>query len=262
MNNAERESARAYRLDETLPLHREMRDALEETLDRATRKNGVPLFLMGGVSASLLARDAWPTENRPLSRDLDFLVPGDDASRAALAAEYGGAFKLNTGKAVFKSDKLQSHSAGNGVELDFIASSNIVHDDAEMSVTVSPLTLKHAGKEEFLGVEVATLAPELVALQKLFAGRGLDLGKYDLLDSEAILRSGRVDPALLREFFFDLAAADKRPAVAKRLLAALDRMPADLDLRAVREAIQDAPAAGEIEAARQGVRGAIDVVNP
>lgn len=257
--NILRPDERSYRLDTELPLHVEMRDALAETLDRATTKNGVPLYLMGGVSASLLARDAWPTEQRPLSRDLDFLVPGDDASRAALAAEYGGAFKLNAGKAVFKSDKLMARSAGNGVELDFIASSNIVHDDSDMSVTVSPLVRQHAQKEAFLGVEVDTLPAELVALQKLFAGRGLDLGKYDLLDAESILRSGRVDPAVFRAFFLELSTPGNRDALSKRLAAALDRLATDVDTRAVRQAVLDAPSTAEIATVTDGVRARLDL---
>lgn len=252
-------SHRCYRLDTSLPLHVEMRDSLEETIDRATNKHNVPLFLTGGVSASLLARDAWPTEQRPLSRDLDFLVPSDPAVRAALEQEYGGSFKLNTGKAIFKSDKLQSH-ARNGVELDFIASSNIVHDDASIAVTVSPLAQNHAQREEFLGTEVSTLPSELVVIQKIFAGRGLDLGKFDLLDAESIIRSGRVDPALLRAFVLELThEGTHRTAVVARLNGGFRRLSADVDTKTLIEALNDKPSMTEIT---DSIREDISTIDP
>ncbi len=231
---------RQYRLAET-PLHLEMRDALAETIDRATKKRGVPLYLMGGVSASLMAREAWPTEQRPLSRDLDFLIPNTPDVIAALEAEYGGQFKENKGKAVFKSYKLQSHSAGNGVELDFIASSNIVHPDAAVAFTATPLVLEHAGTEEFLGQEVRTLPPELVALQKLFAGRGLDLGKYDLVDAQALIESGRVDPQLFQRFLMDITGKlPEFPNVVTRLRGALARLTPSERVVALTTALSEA----------------------
>lgn len=245
---------RLYRLDESLPLHIEIRDAMQETIERATVQRGVQLLLTGGISASLLSRDAWPAEQRPLSRDLDFLVSGEASVRTELEEEYEGSFVLNTGKAIFKSNKLQSHSA-NGVELDFIASSNIVHDDTTISVGVSSLALRHAQREEFLGVEVSTLPSELVVIQKLFAGRGIDLGKYDLLDAESIIRSGRVDPALLRAFVLDLSNDDSHhQAIVARLSGALSRLSPDVETRILVQALHDKPSSMEIDGGQNAVR--------
>jgi len=246
---------RIYRLEES-PLHLEIKDSMVETLGRASQRN-VPLFLTGGISASLLSHEQWPTEVRPLSKDLDFLVAGDDATRAALEAEFDSKFKLNTGKAIFKSDKLQSH-ATNGVELDFIASSNIVHEDASLAVTLSPLALAHAQKEAFLGVEVSTLPAELIAIQKLFAGRGADLGKFDLLDAESMIRSGCISPDMFRLFLHDLTTeGTHRLAVAARLTKSIGRLSSNLDTKTLLEAINDSGSSANVTTTSESVRNEI-----
>ncbi len=224
-----------YCLSET-PLHLELADALSETIER-TQRIGVPLFLTGGVAASLISRDQWSEESRPLSRDLDFLIPNDPAIRACLEEEYGGAFKIHSGKAVFKSDKLQSIASLNGVELDFIACSNIVHPDATLSVTVTQTAVEHAGQENLFGVDVMTLPPALVAIQKLFAGRGADIGKFDLLDARSIIESGRVEPELLGLLIEELTTEATRMSVYARLESALAKLPPSSHLSPVYQVV-------------------------
>lgn len=217
------EYASSCHLSET-PLHLELADALSECIER-TQRIGVPLYLTGGVSAALMSHETWNEEVRPLSRDLDFLVPYTPEARSALEREYGKQFTLNRSKAVFKSDKLQAVASINGVELDFIASSNIVHEDASLSVTVTPFIAEHAQRENLFGVDVMTLHPALVAIQKLFAGRGKDLGKYDLHDASVLIESGRVDPQLFAAFTYHLTfESPGAPAVRTRLLSALSRL--------------------------------------
>lgn len=230
--------SRHYCLD-AIPLHLELRDALRDTHDRLAGR-GVELYLMGGVAASLLAHDAWPARERPLSRDLDFLVPGDDATRGIIEEEYGGAFRVHAGKAVFKSYKLQT-SAPNGVELDFIASSNIVHDDGGLSSTVTPTVCRLAQREELLGVPVLTLPPALVALQKLYAGRGRDLGKYDLCDAQALLRSGCVDPDLFALFLREAFPAGLQSLAAARMRSALLQLQPSPEVQALLPLLGTAP---------------------
>lgn len=251
------EQQRLYRINES-PLHCEIRDAMREVTERAARRN-VPLFLTGGISAALLSRDSWPGEERPLSRDLDFLVPGDKESRAALEQEFGGSFIVNKKKAIFQSDKLMAH-ASNGVQLDFIACSNIVHPDAELSVRLDALPSVRGETEDFLGAEVSTLPPEVVIIQKLFAGRGIDLGKFDLKDAESIIRSGRVDVRNFAIFVSNLTQEGvHRNAVNARLRAALLALDPSTDIQPLLKTLENKDVDGIVQQTRDVILTPFDL---
>lgn len=169
-----------------------LRDALAETLSKA-RDEGIELYLTGGTAAAI-----YGGESRALSLDLDFFVKEQDRER--LESLFNGRFQVFLGKKLFKSDKLVGVSE-NGVDLDFIVAQNIVPDE---SLPDQRITLHLSGDiaaacqiREFLGVEVKVLPPELILLAKLFAGRGEDLGKYDLVDSSAMLENCEIDTSFL-----------------------------------------------------------------
>lgn len=247
-----------YRIEDS-PLHRDIEDALKETLAKAD-DHGIPLYLMGGISASLLAREAWPGATRPLSRDLDFLVPDSPDVIATLEKTYGGRFIRNTKKAVFQSYKLQSKAA-NGVELDFIAESNVVHPDTCFSMHLGELAKTHASTERFLGTEVRTLPPEMVVLQKLAAGRGTDLGKFDLTDAEAILASGRVNTDLASQIVQEYVLSAEWPGLQSRLLSSLNRLAPTPGVRGLQEAITALPIAQCRRTAAHDLRQALRIMS-
>lgn len=237
------------------PLHLEIRDALQETVDRAAQA-GVDLYLAGGISACILSGDAWPDAERPLSRDLDFLISHDDETLRRISETFGGSFVLNEGKPVFKSLKLMTH-ASNGVELDFIARSRVVHPDAQLEVGITPVVTSSSMSGEFLGALVKTLPPALVCLQKLFAGRGLDLGKYDLLDARSIICAELFSPNDFLNVLREMVPADSRKAVCLKLRNALGRMETDDRISALSEALSDAVSAEGISTISAPVQDAL-----
>ncbi|HVW66306.1 MAG TPA: hypothetical protein VHA78_01085 [Candidatus Peribacteraceae bacterium] len=237
---ARRQLPETFSIPDT-PLHRELRDALGDSL-RTCEELGVrqPL-LMGGVGAAVLVGKDWP-EDRPLSRDLDYLVPHDPVMQQSLERHFGGEFKANTAKPVFKSHKLQGIGT-HGIDLDFISQSNIIFDDASLSLEHSPLVTNHAVRASLLGVQVDVLPPELIVLQKLFAGRGRDLGKFDLTDATCLLQAGIIDPDLFDRYLATFGSptgqkADVPQAMRDRLDVSLSQLPQIPIVERLRDAVR------------------------
>jgi len=105
-------------------------------------------------------------------------------------------------KKTFKSLKAVG-TAENGCDLDFIIDQKVMpnEDDQEMSMTlfVSTRMQNRIQTREFEGVSVQVVPPEYVVLAKLFAGRGLDIDKYDLADSAAIMNNFEALHSLILE---------------------------------------------------------------
>lgn len=187
---------------ERTPLHAQIEAAIRE-LTEQLQERGVPHYLMGGIAACILSGEEWP-EDRPLSRDIDVLIPDTDGARSTVEELYGRRFFRNTSKPVFHSLKLESH-ASNGVRIDCIANSRIERPSCQLSVSLTPLIEHHAVRGSFLGAEIPVLPPTLIFLQKTLAERGRDLGKFDVDDAQALLRANCVDPAQLVKFAQDHA---------------------------------------------------------
>ncbi len=200
------------------PNNLQIREALRETLAKAYR-NYVELYLTGGTAAAVYAG-----ETRPLSLDLDFFV--DPGAKEKIAAVFGGEFRYFGEKKLFKSDKLVA-AASNGVDLDFIAEQNIVPDEItpeqKIRLHLSKLAKDKSLERNFMGENVKVLPPEMVVIAKLFAGRGIELNKYDLADSEAIIKNGIMRLDLFKRAALEIAGNDEtiRRLVQNRLLTAL-----------------------------------------
>lgn len=203
-----------------------LRDALRETKEKL-QSVGVDAYLMGGVGAAVLAPARWP-EDRPLSLDLDFLVADTDEVKEKILAIWPGAFRRNETKPVFKSTKLlasdgRSFRTDNGVELDFITESVIERDEGRMSLAVTPDLGDRAVSAALLGEDVTVLPASMLVAQKLYAGRGADVGKYDLMDAATLIEAG-ADPQGVADALRRSVSPADLPAVAEKLLATLSRL--------------------------------------
>lgn len=216
------------------PNNLQIREALRETLSKAHR-NYIDLYLTGGTAAAVYAG-----ETRPLSLDLDFFV--DPGAKEKIAQVFGGEFRYFGEKKLFKSDKLVG-AASNGVDLDFIAEQNIVPDEKtpEQKITLhlSKLAKDKSLERDFMGEKVKVLPPEMIVIAKLFAGRGIELNKYDLADSEAVIENGIMRADLFKRTALEIAGNDEtiRRLVHNRLLVSLLKLK---PTRQVLELIQTA----------------------
>lgn len=207
--------------------------ALADTLEK-TGAHGIPLYLTGGTAVAAVAGT-----RRPLSLDLDFFVEPD--STGQLRDLFGGSFTTFDGKPLFKSHKLVGTSGG--VDLDFIAEQSIVPDEAQrdqrITLRITPHILQHALQTRYLGSRVTTLPPEYVLIAKLFAGRGTDLGKYDLVDCKSLLDAGVIRSDVLEQAIRDLSQGNPATMelMQRRLSQALSAIPDAKDVHDIQRII-------------------------
>lgn len=195
--------------------------ALGETLEKA-RQSQTPLYLTGGTAVA-----AYAGVQRPLSLDLDFFVHPEQ--KEVLEATFGGSFKVFNAKPLFKSDKLVG--ASGPVDLDFIAQQSIVPDDSQpqqrISLALTPHLQEHSVQKNMLGHEVMVIPPEYLLIAKLFAGRGIDLGKFDLKDCESLLAGVEIRHDVLEQALRDLAGDNQEllALMQSRISKALTSIP-------------------------------------
>lgn len=206
---------------DTPALNAIVRKKLSEAMTEVRGRLNAILFLTGGTAVASYVQGV-----RPLSLDLDFFVRKKDMSNVRQA--FGGDFKPNPNKPVFKSLKLMTRAA-NGVDLDFIVRQTIRPDeqnpDLEIHLELDDRMRAQSGQTEWLDRPVSVVPPALLVISKLFAGRGAEVGKYDLADAAALIQKGLVkedvliqtlehlsrgDPELRRRIFERLAVSAKK----------------------------------------------------
>lgn len=233
------------------PNNLQIKEALRETLVRA-HNNYIDLYLTGGTAAAVYAG-----ETRPLSLDLDFLVDND--AKEKVLAVFGGEFRYFGEKKLFKSDKLVA-KASNGVDLDFIAEQNIVPDetnpDQKITLRLNKLIKDKSCENEFMGEKVKVLPPEMIVIAKLFAGRGIELNKYDLADSEAVIESGIIRSDLFKRIALEIAGNDKqtRLLVQTRIFAALLKINQTAGVLRLMDSVENLSENPQIEEIRDSIR--------
>lgn len=177
------------------------------------------VYLTGGTAVALLAG-----EYREVSRDLDFFVSPDD--KDSLESLFNGKFVEFKSKPTFKSTKLQSEK--DGVELDFIVMQKIVVDfEGEELVLVIELdedVIAMSSDIEVNGTVFRTLPIELIFILKLFAGRGLDLHKFDIVDCESLLKLDSFDFDKLRFFLNKLLEGKAKSGYLNKLMSNINKI--------------------------------------
>lgn len=233
------------------PDNLKIKAALAETLGKARAAN-IDLYLTGGTAAAVYAG-----ETRPLSLDLDFFVHPDAKER--IVGVFGGKFEYFSSKKLFKSVKLVG-AASNGVDLDFIAEQNIVPDESrpedKITLSLNDFARKKACEGEFMGERVMVLPPELIVIAKLFAGRGIDLKKYDLADSQAVIESGMIRNDIMRRAAMEIAGSKReiRELVINRLLTALQKLDPTDNVRGIIETFSNLETGFDIEQITEATR--------
>ncbi len=211
-----------------------LKEALADTIHKANAHR-IDLYLTGGTAAAVFAG-----ETRPLSLDLDFFVNPD--AKEKIERVFGGKFRYFGEKKLFKSDKMTTLSL-NGVDLDFIAEQNIVPDetkpDEKITLCLNTYTRNKACEKNFMEERVQVMPPEFVVVAKLFAGRGKELGKYDLGDSEALIESGIIRTEIFKRAVLEIAGNDQRIRylVYVRLYEALKKLTPTPRVIAVAQAL-------------------------
>jgi hypothetical protein len=182
------------------------------------------IYLTGGTAVA-----AYTGVNRPLSLDLDFFVP--KSLREKVVSAFGGEYVYFGEKPLFKSMKLVGVT-NNGVELDFIETQTIVPDankpNESIALMVDDYVSLNAQERENEGVKFKLVPPEYILLAKLFAGRGINIGKYDLVDCRSLLLAGVVDLEKLEKLIIRLSTSDEvKQVILDRLRLSFDRILLD-----------------------------------
>jgi len=164
-------------------IQKEIIEASMALLKRLPEDMQGQVLLTGGSAAFLYGSD------RPFSHDMDFMVPSDKVEE--LKKTLGLEFTRHTKKPVFHSFKAVFEEGGRSYDL--IAES-VIQPTGQSAGFGVRLTDEILQKKESVMVEgqILYLIPkELLVLIKLLAGRGDELGKYDLYDVRKIMEASR-----------------------------------------------------------------------
>jgi len=137
------------------------------------------LLLTGGGAAFLYGSD------RPFSNDIDFMVPKE--SIPTIEKVLKATFEYRRKKPVFHS--LVCSAETDGTSFDLVAESIIQPDPKgpEYAFRLNQPIIKKSVVFKIGQKSIACVPKELLVAIKLMAGRGRELGKYDLYDLSRIL---------------------------------------------------------------------------
>jgi|GEM_PF-7087823 len=154
-----------------------------------------------------LVRKIWPSVQllRPVSADIDWAIPNfaneklDHLNMVRAITGRDVSFQDHWNKSIFNSNKLHAvvrASTGQEIELDAIALSRVRPTDSPfcfefpldeyLAFRSRPLTI--AGN-----TAAALVPPEMLIVEKLLAGRGVELGKLDIFDAVALIATQSID---------------------------------------------------------------------
>ncbi len=168
----------------------EVVDVLANQVTPAAERENARIVLKGGIAAALYGA------RRPASLDIDWAVREgrlDQHRRIMKRLGVEGDYETHWQKATFHSDKISGKTQTGydvDVSLDAIATSRVQpHENGFCYEFPLDGFLEFHRRDVLLpkGRRAHIVPPEMLLVEKLVAGRGRDLGKFDLLDSLGIL---------------------------------------------------------------------------
>lgn len=206
-------------------------DVLENTLVPAFNKmadgKAAPRWsLKGGLAVAF-----YLPESRPVSPDIDFAVRGGDAAEQFLGSVITDILKDETKfteaspKPVYHDRKfygeVMSKAFGQKVELDALTATRIQPDERSFCYKFDLDTYMEFHRRSVKlpnGSTVDLCPPEQIVFEKLIAGRGIELNKFDLFDSAGLMATLPMQPTIFRRII-ELQSFD--PEIDQAVVAAL-----------------------------------------
>jgi len=198
-----------------------------------------PIILKAGLAAALYLGD----KGRIVSPDIDFVLREHPHARRhfELLMEWlcDGPVAWTDGKskAVYHCEGIKGVAAardGTRVELDAHLATNVQpdpngfvfqcrHDDNDL--------FHRRMVETPAGNRVAMVPPEQLCVEKLLAGRGPEIGKFDLFDASGLLALYRLNPHIIKKMVESQRFDEGVDAAAAAVVARWSAHPTDDDLR-------------------------------
>jgi hypothetical protein len=206
-------------------------DTLENILVPAFKRAGdgeaVPRWcIKGGLAVAF-----YLPESRPVSPDIDFAVRSGATAERLLGRVIADILKEETKfteaspKPVYHDRKFYgevvSKAFGEKVELDALTATRIQPDDRSFCYKFdldSYMEFHRRTVKLPNGTTVDLCPPEQIVLEKLIAGRGLELNKFDLFDSAGLMATVPMQPTIFRRII-ELQAFD--PELDQGVISAL-----------------------------------------
>jgi hypothetical protein len=206
-------------------------DVLENTLVPAFNKvaegNTAPRWsLKGGLAVAF-----YLPESRPVSPDIDFAVRSGTTAEKFLGQVIGDIlqdemkFTEASPKPVYHDRKfygeVMSRAFGQKVELDALTATRIQPDERSFCYKFDLDTYMEFHRRTVRlpnGGTVDLCPPEQIVLEKLIAGRGLELNKFDLFDSAGLMATVPMQPTIFRRMI-EMQSFD--PEIDDAVVAAL-----------------------------------------
>jgi hypothetical protein len=182
-------------------------DVLDHVLLPACQRHNVDPVILGGLAVGL-----YLGESRPVSLDIDFIAPQRpdlEERMVALISEITGepcvaqdAWEKKVYHVRGLHGVVKSVGYGDDCELDALISTRIQPNDKgfcyEFPFDQSDFFLRRSVSLPS-GEKVYLMPPEHIVIGKLTAGRGPELGKYDLFDAAGLMAKMSMDPSVIRK---------------------------------------------------------------
>ena len=190
-------------------LDRILLPAAQEIVPRAEsgRLDESALIVKAGLAAALYLGE----KGRPVSPDIDYTLVESPQSKLLMemlmerAAGAVPAWTDGKEKAVYHCDGLKGSGRaddGSLVELDAILTTRVQPDAAGFCfvITHDEQDLFHRRTVETpLGYRFGLVPPEQLCIEKLLAGRGPEIGKFDLFDASGLLSQYEMNPSIIKK---------------------------------------------------------------
>lgn len=173
----------------------EKHPSLVSVLD-VLNKNKIKYGIFAGTAVTLFTSGREPT-------DIDILVADSDFKK--LGTVFNGLYKRKCSASI----KSSLFYINNNSVLEFVSELDFIVDGISYPIRLTSLSGKHANKYKVGGVDVVLLDPVDTIIEKAIAPRGPEVGKHDLEDIDALLKSVKIDRGYYVKRATEMKASEK-----------------------------------------------------